>query len=131
VLAAWATGGTVRRVVLHPLDISRTDVSPNPRPLVVAWAGPLLGSVLPLMLAVILRRKTGALSTSAAFFAGFCLIANGTYMGAGSLGGVGDAGDILRHGSPQSLLLMFGAACTVGGLWIWHRLTLPRATAEA
>jgi hypothetical protein len=28
VLAAWGTGGTVTRVVLHPFAISRTDVSP-------------------------------------------------------------------------------------------------------
>ena len=36
VLAAWLTGGAVQRVVLSPLEISRTDVMPNPRPLVVA-----------------------------------------------------------------------------------------------
>ena len=49
VLAASATGGTVQRVVLHPLTISRTDVSPNPSPLAVAWAGPLVGVILPLL----------------------------------------------------------------------------------
>jgi hypothetical protein len=50
VLAAWLTGGTVQRVVLHPLSISRTDVSPNPHPLAVAWAGPIFGAAAPLAL---------------------------------------------------------------------------------
>jgi hypothetical protein len=127
VIAAWLTGGTVQRVVLHPLDISRTDVSPNPRPLAVAWAGPVVGSILPLIIVALIWRKTGALPTCAAFFAGFCLIANGAYIGAGSFGGIGDAGDMLRHGSPRWLLATFGVACMFAGLWIWHRLTLSRS----
>jgi len=49
VAAARLTGGTVTQVVLHPCTISRTDVSPNPRPLVVVWAGPLVGATLPLL----------------------------------------------------------------------------------
>lgn len=32
VLHAVASGGTVVGVVLNPLEISRTDVSPNPHP---------------------------------------------------------------------------------------------------
>jgi hypothetical protein len=43
--------------------ISRTDLSFNPHPLLVVWAGPVLGVLLP-------------------------------------MAGVGDAGDMLRHGSP-------------------------------
>lgn len=49
VLGARATGGTVTKVVLHPLALSRTDVSPNPRPLFVVWAGPIVGALLPLI----------------------------------------------------------------------------------
>ena len=33
VLGAWLTGGTVAKVVLHPLAISRTDLALNPQPL--------------------------------------------------------------------------------------------------
>src|SRR5688572_25186605 len=47
VLAAWATGGSVSRVVLHPLQISWSAFVPNPHPQLVAWGGPLLGSLLP------------------------------------------------------------------------------------
>ena len=57
----WATslprapGGKVATVVLYPLTISRTDVSINPRPLLVVWAGPLIGVLLPLAAAAALR----------------------------------------------------------------------------
>jgi hypothetical protein len=123
VLAAWLTGGKVERVVLHPLAISRTDVSPNPRPLVVAWAGPFVGVILPLVVAGLCRWASRRVRRLAQFFAGFCLIANGVYIGAGSFAGIGDAGDMLRHGSPHWTLLVFGVVCTAGGLWTWHGLT--------
>jgi hypothetical protein len=123
VLAAWVTGGTVQQVVLHPLTISRTDVSPNPHPLVVVWAGPLVGVILPITAAVCSRWVLPAGRRFLEFFAGFCLIANGVYIGAGSFGGVGDAGDMLRHGSPRWLLAAFGLLSAICGLWIWHRLT--------
>ena len=48
-LFSWLTGGTVRRVVLHPLTISRTDLDLNPHPLIVCWAGPVFGSIAPVM----------------------------------------------------------------------------------
>jgi hypothetical protein len=123
VLAAWATGGNVVRVALHPVAISRTDVSPNPRPLAVAWGGPLLGVLGPLLLVgasrfVTVRRFDGR--PYADFFAGFCLIANGAYIGLGSFERIGDAGDLLRHGSPQWLLVAFGVSAIAAGLLIWH-----------
>ena len=128
VLAAWATGGNVVRVVLHPVDISRTDVSPNPRPLVVAWGGPLFGVLGPMALLALSRWSRGPRSgwqESVDFFIGFCLIANGAYIGVGSFGRIGDAGDLLRHGSPPWLLVAFGVAAITGGLIIWH-LALER-----
>ena len=123
VLGAWATGGTVVRVVLDPRAISRTDVAPNPAPLAVAWAGPLLGIGIPVLLAAALKRfASRACGNYATFFAGFCLVANGAYIGFGSWEGVGDAGDMLRNGSPRWLLVAFGAAACVAGLWMWHTL---------
>jgi hypothetical protein len=121
VLAARATGGTVERVVFHPLTISRTDVAPNPLPLVVAWAGPLVGTLLPLALAGIAKQSNFRGRRHVHFFAGFCLIANGAYLGIGSIDSVGDAGELLRHGSPAWLLVAFGATAVVLGIWIWHR----------
>src|SRR2546426_8584056 len=50
VLVARVTGGEVVKVALHPLIVSRTDLGENPHPLAVVWGGPLVGSILPLLL---------------------------------------------------------------------------------
>src|SRR5262245_16974732 len=54
------------------------------------------------------------------FFAGFCLLANGLYVGVGSFAGVGDCGEMLRHGSQLWQLWLFGALTAPLGLWLWH-----------
>lgn len=122
VLAACASGEIVSNVILHPLVISRTDVSHDRHPLLVIWGGPALGSGLPLVVLAIARSLRCSLFYLFQFFAGFCLIANGVYLGVGSFGGVGDAGDLLRHGSPQWMLIAFGLVCTPAGMWLWNGL---------
>jgi hypothetical protein len=122
VIGAFATGGTITKVVLSPLAISRTDVSPNPRPLVVVWAGPLVGVVLPLALSFISHISRFRLAYLFRFFAGFCLIANGCYIGVGSFSSAGDAGDILRHGSPMWCLWLCGLVTFPLGLYLWNGL---------
>lgn len=122
VLGAYATGGTVVRVVLHPLTISRTDVHPNPDPLLVTWAGPAVGALLPLLayLAAVALRAPGRFLFR--FFAGFCLVANGAYIGVGSVEGIADAGELMRHGAAQWQLVLFGVAAISLGLTLWNGL---------
>ncbi|MCI0464503.1 MAG: hypothetical protein L0Z62_46825 [Gemmataceae bacterium] len=122
VLHAWISGGQVKRVVLHPLDLSRTDLAHNPHPLFVAWGGAIWGCVLPLVLFALVGFRRGPYGYLFRFFAGFCLIANGAYLGAGSFAGAGDAGDIVRHGAPQWVLILFGLTTMALGLWLWHGL---------
>ena len=121
VLGALVTGGRVARLVLNPLTISRTDLADNPRPLFVVWAGPLFGVAAPLLLwlAATWARLPGAFVLR--FFAGFCLLANGLYISVGSFDGVGDCGEMLRHGSSMWQLWLFGALTAPVGLWLWHR----------
>lgn len=121
VAAARATGGQVQRVMLGPLAFSRTDVGPNPRPLVVAWGGAAVGTLLPLAawaLAALLRLPGAYLLR---FFAGFCLVANGAYLGGGAIGRVADAGELLRHGAAAWHLWAFAAITVPLGLLLWHR----------
>ncbi len=120
-IGAWATGGRVTRVVLHPLSISRTDLAENPSPLFVAWAGPLVGITAPLLFWLLAAGLRLPGTFVFRFFAGFCLIANGTYLAAGALTGIGDAGDVLRHGSPSWCLWLFGVLAVPVGLSLWHR----------
>ncbi len=121
VIGAGISGGKVAKVVLHPLTISRTDLAENPVPLLVVWAGPIFGVIAPLVPWVIVAwlRFKGAFVMR--FFAGFCLIANGTYIAAGSFQGIGDCGDMLRNGSPMWQLWLFGAITIPTGLWLWHK----------
>lgn len=120
VLGAWISGATVVRVVLNPLTISRTDVGPNPHPLIVVWAGPVLGIVLPLACWAIATRLPVSWSFLLRFFAGFCCLANGWYIGLGSFEGIGDCGEMLRHGSSRWQLWLFGAIVAPLGLLLWH-----------
>ena len=122
ILAGIFTGGTVTKVVVHPLAISRTDIAPNPMPLIVVWAGPLIGVLLPLLIWSVfyIARIPGAYLPR--FFAGFCLIANGAYIGIGSFDGIGDAAEMMRHGTPIWLLWLFGVLTFPVGLLLWHRL---------
>jgi hypothetical protein len=55
------------------------------------------------------------------FLAGFCLLANGLYIGVGSFDRVGDCGEMLRHGSESWQMWLFGAATAPVGLWLWDR----------
>lgn len=83
VLVARVTGAEVIKVALHPLIVSRTDLGKNPHPLAVVWGGPLLGSLLPLLafgMAAVFRAPGLYMFR---FFSGFCLIANGIYIGEG------------------------------------------------
>lgn len=122
VLAAWASGETVHRVVIHPLAISRTDATRDRHPLVVAWGGATIGVLLPLGLFALTRALRWEFAYLLRFFAGFCLVANGAYLGVGAFAGVGDVGDLLRLGAPRWALVAFGLAAAPAGLALWHGL---------
>jgi hypothetical protein len=118
--AAWLTGGEVKRVVLHPATISRTDLTSNPYPVVAAWAGPVWGAVAPIVmwLAAAAMRTSGAFLLR--FFAGFCLVANGLYLGVGSFSRAGDCDDLLNHGAKIWQLWLFGLITVPVGICLWH-----------
>lgn len=125
ILAAVASGGTVTKVVLSPAAISRTDVSPNPWPAVVVWLGPLFGVLFPLLVWSLIPRGWKWPRGLLQFFAGFCLIANGAYLGIGSFEQVGDCQEILRTGSPIWTMWLFGIVTIPAGFYLWHRLGSP------
>lgn len=120
VLGGIITGGTVTRVVLFPLSISRTDVTPNPIPLVEIWGGPIVGVLFHLVSWVFIRRLKLSWEFLLRFFAGFCLVSNGAYLGCGSFLSIGDAGELLRHGSPIWTLWLFGFVSITLGFAMWN-----------
>jgi hypothetical protein len=121
VLAACCTGGHVSRVVLSPLALSRTDVMPNPCPLVEVWGGPAFGAGAPLLFWSVWRaaRLPGAAWLQG--FAGFSLIANGLYIASGVYFPAGDTEELIRLGTSRCLLLA-GVPAAILGLWGIHRL---------
>jgi hypothetical protein len=122
VLNGWLSGGTVSRVYLHPFDFSRTELSHNPHPLFVAWGGAVWGCIIPLLLLALARFARWSFWYLAAFFAGFCLVANGAYLGGGSVIVAADAKDLLASGAARWQLILFGLPCVSLGLWLWHGL---------
>lgn len=130
VLHAAVSGGRVIGVVLSPLEISRTDVLPNPHPAFVAWGGVLWGSLLPMLwLAVTLRWFNRAIFV-VSFFAGFCLVTNGVYLAAGSVFPAGDTRTLLwvamqnaeATRTPSVIFALTGLPLAAAGIYIWHRL---------
>jgi len=122
VLHLWLSGGTVDKVVLHPLAISRTDPGQNPHPLVVAWGGPIWGCLIPLATLLMVRSVARPYTYLARFFSGFCLIANGAYLAGDSFLRGGDARDLIAHGTPQWGLIAFGLPAVGLGLCLWNGL---------
>ncbi|MEO1994678.1 MAG: M50 family metallopeptidase [Planctomycetaceae bacterium] len=122
VLGAWLTGARVSYVELHPLRISRTDVVANRLPLLVAWAGPLVGCTLPLGVWGLSWGRRWRAEFAVRFLTGFCLVGNGAYLGAGTWGRVGDAGVLLDAGCPVWFMWLFGAVAVSGGIRMWHGL---------
>jgi hypothetical protein len=90
--------------------------------LLVIWGGPALGSLIPLGILQLARTFGYKIFYLWQFFAGFCLIANGAYLGVGSFFGVGDAGDLARVGCPRWVMAVFGSACLPMGLYLWNGL---------
>jgi hypothetical protein len=131
VAGAWLTKAEVTKVALHPCIISRTDLGHNPHPLVVVWAGPIIGSVLPLLAFLVAKvcRSPGVYLFR--FFAGFCLIANGVYITFGPGDGAADTGVMMQHGSPRWLMVFFGILTMPLGLYLWHRQGNHFGLAEA
>ncbi|MBN2217149.1 MAG: hypothetical protein JW719_07215 [Pirellulales bacterium] len=124
VLHAYASGGTVARVVLRPTTISETLVLPNPHPRFVAWGGPVWGCAIPLVIWGVAWAAARRFAFLARFFAGSCLVANGAYLGASAFAG-GPALDgqvILAHGGSMWTLLLFSFVAIAAGLRTWSGL---------
>ncbi len=121
VLGALTTGAEVERVILGPLSISETVLGENPHPLVVVWAGPVLGSLLPLALWGLLQLLKCSRAYLARFLAAFCLVANGAYIGADAFYQNGDGWVMAFYGTPVWVMVLFGIAAFVPGFWLWHR----------
>ncbi len=74
VICGWACGGTLQSVDLIPWHLPYSMFDPDPRPLVTLWGGPILGALIPLLIAFLIRQNWMW------FIAYFCVLANGSYL---------------------------------------------------
>ena len=122
VLHAWLSGAAVSAVRVPLAGFSVTEFSANPRPHFVAWGGAVWGCVLPAAAWAVFRLMRWPGRSFLQFFAGFCLVANGAYLGVGWSRRAGDAGDLVDYGTPVWVLILYGAAAAGAGLYLWHLL---------
>ncbi len=122
VLHLLASGGSVEQLMLHPLAISHTLPATNPCPLATVVGGPLWGVMIPLLLWWIVARWIPARRYLAAFFAGFCLVANGAYLAGDAILQGGDGRELVLQQVPPWTLVAGGLLLVTGGFYVWHGL---------
>ncbi len=122
VLHLLATGGSIEQITLHPLKLSHTLPDANPHPLMTVLGGPLWGVLLPVLFWWIVGRILPTRSYLAAFFAGFCLVANGAYLVGDAILQGGDGREFVQHGVPPWVLVLAGLPIAAAGLWVWNGL---------
>ena len=115
VLGAWLTDSGVDRVVLHPLAFGRTDVQPNKNPLIVVWAGPLLGIFLSAIVSLAWIAVSIRLWPLFLLGMGFSLLSNGTYIGTGAIAPAADTEVMVSLGTPRWILALFGLTAGSSG----------------
>ncbi len=74
IVGGWLSGATLRSAELRPWHLMHSLYEPDPYPLITLWSGPVLGALVPLGVALIVRREWMW------FLAHFCLLANGAYL---------------------------------------------------
>ncbi|MCE9608033.1 MAG: hypothetical protein K8U03_24370 [Planctomycetia bacterium] len=110
-VGGWVSGGTLHHAELRPWHLPHSLFVPDPRPLVTLWCGPVLGVVVPVGVALVVRSGS-VWKRPAWFIADFCLLANGLYLAASWISGDRflDTPRLLAAGAWPSAI---GAYCAV------------------
>ena len=74
IIGGWIGGATLTDFDIAPWHLPFSLHNPDPYPLLTLWAGPILGVIVPALIAFLFRRWW------LIFVADFCLLANGAYL---------------------------------------------------
>jgi hypothetical protein len=125
ILAGWFCGGTLRSADLLPWHLPYSIFDPDPKPLVTLWSGPILGVIVPLGLAILIRRDWMW------FIAFFCMLANGVYIAAAWPAGDRflDTPQMLEHGAHPVTVAVYCVLTIVAG-YVGFRRSCMRVFAQ-
>lgn len=95
IICGCACGGTLTDADLLPWHLPYSFFEPDPHPLVTLWGGPILGVMIPVTIAFLIRTKW------ICFIAYFCVLANGSYLATAWVSGDRflDTPKMLEHGA--------------------------------
>lgn len=102
IIGGTCCGGNLVSYDFRPWQMPYSIFAPDPRPLVTLWSGLLLGVMVPLFLALLIRREWMW------FICYFCMLANGIYIATGwfTADRYLDTTKLLEHGaSPASIVV--------------------------
>jgi hypothetical protein len=74
VVGGWLGGAELKALDLAPWRLPYSVHAPDPHPQLTLWSGPVIGVLVPLAAAVVVRHQY------VRFVADFCLLANGLYL---------------------------------------------------
>ena len=116
VVCGWAGGGTLQEADITPWGLPHSRFDPDPMPLLTLWGGLVLGVLVPLAFAAVIRRRWSW------FIAYFCLLANGSYIAIAWVTGESelDTTKLLRQGAHPITIGVY-CAVTIGVGYIGFR----------
>ena len=116
IIGGLASGATLTDYDLTPWRMPYSLYSPDPHPLITLWSGPLLGVVVPVGIAAVLRQRW------VWFIADFCLLANGGYLAMAWISGDRflDTPRLLSAGASRATIVVY-CALTIGLGYAWFR----------
>jgi hypothetical protein len=115
-------GGSLQSADLLPWHLPYSIFQPAPLPLVTLWAGLILGVLVPVVFALIIRRDWMW------FIANFCLIANGTYVATAWWSGDRhlDTPKLIEHGASPITIALY-CVVTIGLGFVGFRMSCVAA----
>lgn len=103
IVGGWCSGAQLTSAELRPWRLPYSLFSPNPYPLVTLWSGLVLGVALPVLAAKLIS------SDGMWFVAGFCMLANGSYIALAWMSGDRflDTAQLLEHGAHPASIAVY------------------------
>ena len=117
VAALVLSGGEVDYVRVSPIDFGFTARASDPHPLIATWGGPLLGCAFTMVILLLVAFAAPRFIATALLLVVVAFLANGMYLAVGVFSGVGDAGDLIRHGAPPWSLIAAGIPLIAAGIY--------------